>query len=104
MAIDHKLIEPFRFMTWLKYLILKITHLDQRCITWPIFDDSDSDSDSLFTVFLATGPYKRTHMHKSIKQKCKYNNLQLQYTDNIATGIRQGNVYNKFHITIPKII
>ena len=31
-------------------------------------------------------------------------NLRLQYTDNIATGIRQGNVYNKFHITIPKII
>ena len=43
-------------------------------------------------------------MHKSIKEKCKYNNLQLQYTDNIATGIRQGNVYNTFHITIPQSI
>ena len=38
MAIDHQLIESFRFMTWLKYLLLKITHLDQLCITWPMFD------------------------------------------------------------------
>ena len=33
-----------------------------------------------------------------------YNNLQLQYTDNIATGIRQRNVYNTFRKTIAKII